>query len=351
MAPSVWADPRHCGRSAYPEGAAKDPYIRTPLAQLGYMRRLRTMPALQISLPRVYRTVLRARYDRRSCTTSHRALVRPALDTMGFSHRQVHFAEGVAPTSPIAIPLRSEGSTSSPASSLSSAGPHTPPTAPFYHARTIPLPPVTPRMPTADLPGLRSPSTSSNISSLASSLRPHVIDSTPVPLSAVLAAAANGGKPRLKWDMASDPQQSVYDRELRQTVPSLALNEPAASPDVTHIVITISGAMYPYEIVVERPTAPTAPLFVSVRDVLAAIHDNLRCPVTAVEQQRAAVQNPHAWRAAVEAHARRAMGRPGVPMRRIDFLAGKTVFFGLVSKGYDGKVPRLSLRVGPRDSP
>ena len=70
MAPSVWAEPRHCGRSAYPEEAAKDPYIRTPLAQLGYMRWLRTMPALQISLPRVYRTVLRARYDRRSCTTS-----------------------------------------------------------------------------------------------------------------------------------------------------------------------------------------------------------------------------------------------------------------------------------------
>ena len=44
-------------------------------------------------------------------------------------------------------------------------------------------------------------------------------------------------------------------------------------------------------------------------------------------------------------------GNPGVPMRRIDFLAGKNVFYGLVSKGYDGKVPRLSLRVGPRDSP
>ena len=95
----------------------------------------------------------------------------------------------------------------------------------------------------------------------------------------------------------------------------------------------------------------SAPLFVSVRDVLAAVYENLRRTVAVVEQERAAAQNPHAWRAAVEAHARRAMGRPGVPMRRIDFLAGKTVFYGLVSKGYDGKVPRLSLRVGPRDSP
>ena len=265
---------------------------------------------------------------------------------MGFARRQVHFAPNVSPTSPIAIPLRSEGCTSSPASSLSSAGPYTPPTAPFYHSRTIPLPSVTPGMPTSDLPGLRPSSALSN----TSSLRSHVNHSTPVPLSAVLAAAANGGKPRVKWDMSFDPQQSVYDRELRQTVPSLALNEPAASPDVTHIVITISGALYPYEIVVERPTALTAPLFVSVRDVLAAIYENLRQPVTAPEQERAARQNPQAWGAAVDTHARRATRSPGTPMRRIDFLAGRTVFYGLVSKGFDGKAPRLSLRVGPRDS-
>ncbi|EPS98264.1 hypothetical protein FOMPIDRAFT_1042581 [Fomitopsis schrenkii] len=269
---------------------------------------------------------------------------------MGSPRRQVHFAEHFAPTRPIAIPMRSEGSTSSPASSLSSLGPYTPPTAPFYHARTIPLPLVTPGLPTSDLPPIRPPSTSSNTSSLASSLRAHITESTPVPLSAVLAAPANGGIPRLKWDMSSDPQQCVYDRGLRQAMPSLALSEPAAAPDVTHIVITISGALYPYEIVVKRPTALTAPLCVSVRDVLDAVYENLRRIVTVAEQGRTAAEKPQAWRVAVDAHARRARRSPGEPMRRIDFLAGKTIFYGLVSKGYDGKVPRLSLRAGPHDS-
>ena len=269
---------------------------------------------------------------------------------MGSPRRQVHFAEDGAPARPIAIPFRGDGSTASPASSLSSAGPYTPPTAPLYHSRTVPLPRVTLGIPTSDLPVIGSPSTSSTTSSLPSSLKAHVNQSTPVPLSAALAAAANGGKPRLKWDISMDPQQAVYDRELRQVVPSLALNEPAASPDVTRIVITVSGALYPYEITVERPATLPASPFVSVRDVLVAVYDNLRHSVTVAEQERAAAQNPLAWRAAMEAYARRAMGRPGVPMRRIDFLAGKTIFYGLVSKGYDGKVPRLSLRVGPRDS-
>lgn len=264
--------------------------------------------------------------------------------------RQVHFAEPFTPTRPIAIPLRSEGSTSSPASSLSSAGPYTPPTAPFYHARTIPLPLVTPGLPISDLPLVRPPSTSSNTSLLGSALRKHATESTPVPLSAVLAAATNGGSARLKWDMSSDPRQSVYDRALHQGGPSLALSEPAVSPDVTHLVITVSGALYPYEIVVERPTALTAPLCVSVRDVLDAVYENLRRTVTVAEQDRAATQNPRTWRVAADAHAKRARGNPGVPMRRIDFLGGKTVFYGLVSKGYDGKVPRLALRVGPSDS-
>ncbi|KAI0725876.1 hypothetical protein C8Q72DRAFT_784750 [Fomitopsis betulina] len=246
--------------------------------------------------------------------------------------RQVHFAEPFTPTRPIAIPLRSEGSTSSPASSLSSAGPYTPPTAPFYHARTIPLPLVTPGLPISDLPLVRPPSTSSNTSLLGSALRKHATDA------------------RLKWDMSSDPRQSVYDRALHQGGPSLALSEPAVSPDVTHLVITVSGALYPYEIVVERPTALTAPLCVSVRDVLDAVYENLRRTVTVAEQDRAATQNPRTWRVAADAHAKRARGNPGVPMRRIDFLGGKTVFYGLVSKGYDGKVPRLALRVGPSDS-
>lgn len=232
----------------------------------------------------------------------------------------------------------SQRTPSSPASSLSSAGPSTPPMATFYHSHTIPLPQLTPLFAPLDL---------DRPSSVSSLRAPQT--GTPVPVSAVLAAAANGGKPRVKWDMASDPLRWAHDRDLRDAGISLVLNEPAASPDVARLVISISGASYPYEVVVERPTSLTAPLYVSVRDVVVAVHNNLQQPVTAPEQRRAAQQNPRVWQAACAAHAKRTARNAG-EMRRIDFLAGRTIFLGLASKGVDGKMPRLELRVGVRDA-
>ncbi|TFY63877.1 hypothetical protein EVJ58_g2985 [Rhodofomes roseus] len=130
--------------------------------------------------------------------------------------------------------------------------------------------------------------------SSVSSFRAPAQAGMPVPVSAVLASATNGGKPRIKWDMACDPLRWAYDRELKDTGLSLVLSEPAASPDVARLLVTISGASYPYEIFVERPTSLTAPLYVSIRDVLVAIFDNLWRSVTAAEQQGAAQQNPPA---------------------------------------------------------
>ncbi|KZT69118.1 hypothetical protein DAEQUDRAFT_726995 [Daedalea quercina L-15889] len=264
---------------------------------------------------------------------------------MSTPRRQVRFVEDLTPTSPIAIPPRAPSShtTSSPASSLSSAGPSTPPTAAFYHSHIIPLPPVTPVLTALKL-GRPSSSASS-----ASSLKAHLAATTPAPVSAALAAATNGGKPRLKWDMVGDPKYT-YDRGLRQTGMSFLVNEPAASPDVARIVITVLDVSYPYDIVAERPTSRTNPPFVSVHDVVVAIYDNLRKVVTAIEQNAAAKRKPEAWQAAVDAHRRRAGGNASEPMRRVDFLAGRTVFLGLVSRGIEGKTSRLGLRVGPRDS-
>ncbi|KAH9836130.1 uncharacterized protein C8Q71DRAFT_708585 [Rhodofomes roseus] len=234
----------------------------------------------------------------------------------------------------------SQRTPSSPASSLSSAGPSTPPMATFYHSHVVPLPPMTPALASSDL----------DRPSSVSSFRAPAQAGTPVPVSAVLATATNGGKPRIKWDMACDPLRWAYDRELKDTGLSLVLSEPAASPDVARLLVTISGASYPYEIFVERPTSLTAPLYVSIRDVLVAIFDNLWRPVTAAEQQGAAQQNPRAWQAACAAHRQRAAGRSGEDMRRLDFLTGRTVFQGLGSKGVNGKIPQLEVRVGARES-
>ncbi|KAH9916021.1 uncharacterized protein B0H18DRAFT_959010 [Fomitopsis serialis] len=170
----------------------------------------------------------------------------------------------------------------------------------------------------------------------------------------LLSRAPKGDRIRLKWDMACDGLQS-YDRSLKTHIASsVCLGDPALSTPTPSLIITIAGAPYPYTIRVDRSPLPTAPPFVTVRDVLQAVHAHLGETITPQEMQSAATQTD-VWNAALATWRHRTNGDAMRRMRRIDFLGGRTVFFGLASAGParvlgKSELPRLELLVGKRES-
>lgn len=169
-------------------------------------------------------------------------------------------------------------------------------------------------------------------------------------VASILSRAQKAGPVRLKWDMAFPLAQS-YDREARVLIPSssAALREPALSTTTVSLIVVLVGSPYPYEILVRPSSEPSAPLYVTAQDVLSAVHSNLDTVVARLERD-AARKLGDVWSAASSAYMRRTGRDSKAPFKRIDFLAGRTVFFGIEHVGLAGKLPKLELLVGCRPS-
>lgn len=236
-----------------------------------------------------------------------------------------------------------------PSPSSPSPSPYTKPSVPSYlplrttytsqyGARITPLPSVTPRCPHSKLADLGH-----DVSSLKDGR-----DSTTVQVASILSRAHKAKSVRLKWDMAFPLAQS-FDREARvSTLSSVpALREPALSTTTHSLIVVLVG--YPYEISVNPSSEPSSPPYVTALDVLSAVYTNLGTAV-APSELNAARKHGDVWSAISSAYTRRTCGDNKKPFKRIDFLAGKTVFLGIEHVGLAGKLPKLELAVCHRPS-
>ncbi|KAH9836129.1 uncharacterized protein C8Q71DRAFT_760758 [Rhodofomes roseus] len=237
---------------------------------------------------------------------------------------------------------------SSPSSIVTQAGSSTPrslshatATYTYYHGRIVPLPAISPQRQPKEL---NQSTRDISMSHPTKGMRP-----APAAVARLLSRAAEGGKTPLKWEMASDPLLHSYDRTLRMaTGISVSLNDPATSFNTTSLVVSISGVHYPYAITANRTPGSASP-FVTVRDVLLAIYANLN-KVVELEEAKSAMQRSDIWHAAWRVYRHRTRGNDKERMRRKDFLGPSTVFLGVVFADHEGKLPRLELLVGRRES-
>ncbi|KZT69117.1 hypothetical protein DAEQUDRAFT_726989 [Daedalea quercina L-15889] len=210
----------------------------------------------------------------------------------------------------------------------------------YYGGSIVPLPSVSPRYQTSKL--------GESAGKVSPSMKHERLPSTEV--APLLARAPKGGRVPLKWDMAFGLDQS-FDRALRvPTMSSVALHGPALPSVTSAVIVVISGPKYPYEVLIQRSSDPAAPSYVTVRDVLIAVHANLHQVITQGEMTEARKRD-NVWRGAFAAYQRRTGGNDKKPMKRIDLLGGRTVFQGVVLAGRAGKLPKLELLVGHSGSP
>ncbi|KAI0725877.1 hypothetical protein C8Q72DRAFT_888250 [Fomitopsis betulina] len=210
-----------------------------------------------------------------------------------------------------------------------------------YGSRVAPLPPVTPRC----LPSEIEDSCYNPWSSEAGSSC-----STTMAVASILSRAYKTEPVRLKWDMTFPFAQS-FDRKVRVSTSAsvAALREPALLSTTDALIVVLVGTPYPYEILVKPSSDSSAPSYVTAQDVLRAVYASLHSIVAAGEMNSAR-KCGNFWEAAWAAYMRRTGGSSKEPFKRIDFLAGRTVFFGMEHVGLAGKLPKLELLVGHRPS-
>lgn len=157
----------------------------------------------------------------------------------------------------------------------------------------------------------------------------------------------------------------VYDVTQHPSTARLAANFPEPSRDVEDILqepatypgsatMTITTPLLPYKIEVAprslthpySPSKQDCARFITVRDVLAAIHDSVMMNMKDADLANALATAPPEVRAyAVAAHHARAgqVGYRADQMRRADFLGVHTTFQGI---GLSGK--KWTITLGPR---
>ncbi|EPS98263.1 hypothetical protein FOMPIDRAFT_1051663 [Fomitopsis schrenkii] len=210
-----------------------------------------------------------------------------------------------------------------------------------YGSRVAPLPPVTPRC---------LPSEIEDSCHRAWSFEKRSCSVT-AEVASILSRAYKAEPVRLKWDMAYPLAQS-FDRKVKLSTPSSlgALREPALSTTTVALIVVLVGSPYPYEILVKPSSDSSTPsYYVTALDVLREVYASLNMIVSAGEMITARKRSD-VWTGASAAYVRRTGGNPKEPLKRIDFLAGRTVFYGMAHVGLAGKLPKLELLVGHRPS-
>ncbi|KAH8105775.1 hypothetical protein DFH11DRAFT_1509818 [Phellopilus nigrolimitatus] len=146
--------------------------------------------------------------------------------------------------------------------------------------------------------------------------------------------------PSLLWDVRLPPEHARLASSPHSRIPSSVLAQPATSPPVP--ILRIACGLLPHRAwAVEVHSSSTRPGgAVSVGDVLAALHAELRHRVAPAEWR--AAPRAHQARVAAAFYARvRAAADPAreqrAGVRRVDWLLSSTVFVGLtpsVERGY-----------------
>jgi hypothetical protein len=136
--------------------------------------------------------------------------------------------------------------------------------------------------------------------------------------------------------------------QLQSLLPPQILAEPATSPPLP--CMTITCANLPWLIRVTPSGNSKHGPFVTVLDVLDAIHRSLRVSVTKAEfdkvqtsEEQRRINEAYRWRYKKMTDAAAYEQERSAGIRRVDFLMGKSAFAGLLSSGSDPERWELNL--------